>query len=332
MFKKVLLICFLVLIVGVGITIFFGNRWYREALEPLASSQNEAQTIHIQEGMSSASISQLLEEKKLIKSALAFRLYLRLSGVSSSLQAGTYRLSPNRSIAEIADILSQGNIATKTITVIPGYRLDQITESLKETGYNQQEIDNALNAKYSYSILADKPSKASLEGYLYPDTYILPLNSSAEDVIEIMIATLDERVTDKIRSNWARYGLNLHEGLTLASIIQKEVSSPEDQQKVAQIYIKRLKIGMKLEADPTFQYPALVRGIKPSIDTNSPYNTYKIKGLPPGPIAVSGQTALEAVSMPTDTDFLFFVSAPNGKSYFSKTREQHDQNVEKYLR
>lgn len=330
--KKFLLIFLAVIVISFLVAAVLANRWYKTALEPVTPDLENYQVVHVKEGMSSADITELLENRQLIKNSLAARFYLRRANVSHLLQAGTYQVSPHLTVPQIADILSRGEVATKTVRIIPGLRLDQIAEVFKEAGYGQAEVEQAFAAQYEYGILEEKPVGASLEGYLYPDTYVLPLNSSAKDLIDVMIATLDERVTQEIRNSWKAQGLNLHQGLTMASIIEKEVSKPEDQTKVAQIYLKRLKIDMRLEADPTFQYPAFLRGVEPSQDIDSPYNTYKNKGLPPGPIASSGLGALTAVGTPSDTDFLYFLSAPDGTSYFSKTIEEHEANIEKYLR
>jgi UPF0755 protein len=332
MLKKILISVLLLVIVVVGVGLLVGNNWYKNSIKPVSEQNNQKVIVHIEEGSSSSDIAQDIEAKGLIKSSLAFRLYLRKNNISHLLQAGTYMLSSSSSVSEIADIMTRGDVATKTITFIPGYRLDQVKEALSKAGFSSIDIEKALNKNYGYGILADKPANVSLEGYIYPDTYIVSVSSEASDVIDLAIANLDEKASTEIRSAWMKNGLNLHQGLTLASIIQKEVSDTEDQFIVSQIYHKRLKIGMRLEADPTFQYPSLIRGEEPYKDINSPYNTYKVHGLPPGPIANSTYRAMHASANPTKTDYLYFISAPDGTSYFSKTREEHDNNVQKYLR
>jgi UPF0755 protein len=157
--------------------------------------------------------------------------------VSGDIQAGVYRFSPADSVAEITRKLISGEIAARLVTITPGERLSQVKNRLRQEGYPDEEIESALADSYSYSILADKPPKASLEGYLFPDTYIVDLDTSVLQLIDLILLTTDQKVTPEIRQGWASQGLNLHQGLTLASIIEKEDSAAENQDQIAQVFL-----------------------------------------------------------------------------------------------
>ena len=304
--------------------------WYHKNLQPLAGGSQQTKIFKIKSGESSEKIANNLKKEKLINNALAFRVYLRLNDLSGKIQTGNYQLHSYLSTPDIAAIITSGETAKKVITVISGRTLTEIRGQMIDVGYLPSDVDNALNKSYSYSILADKPPNASLEGYLYPDTYHAEIGGDAETVVRMMLANMDSKVSPEIRRSWAANGLNLHQGVTLASIVQKEVSDTEDQKKVAQVLLARLKKGMKLEADPTFQYAATQLGVKASVDLESPYNTYKVAGLPPTPISNVGLGALDAVAQPAGTDYLFFVTGKDGVTRYSNTREEHEKNISEH--
>jgi UPF0755 protein len=308
-----------------------GGRWYQRSIEPLAASETE-QLLRIEEGMSSAEIAEALDEAGLVKSGFAFRLYLRLHGVSGDIQAGLYRLKPGLTAAQIAAKLSSGDTAVHSVTIKSGTRLDQLVKDLVQIGYMETEVNAALAATYPYSYLEAKPAGVSLEGYIFPDTYRVEIDTPVAQVIDLMLANTESKLTPQLRQAWAARGLSLHQGLTLASIVQKEASRSDDQRQVAQVFLKRLRIGMRLESDVTFEYGAVVSGQPASPDSDSPYNTYKIDGLPPGPIASVSSEAMAAVANPADTDWLYFLSDKEGNTHFSTDQSGHEENIQKYLR
>lgn len=321
------------LVAALLVASFFGARAaYSYNLQPANPAATELAVVHIEPGLSSAKIAGLLAEDNLIRSAVAFRLHLRLNGISSRVQAGVYQLGPHQSVPEIAEIITSGDTVANTLTITSGQRLGQVIAKLQEVGYGRADINRALTRAYPYSILGDKPLHASLEGYLFPDTYHAQIGSDAAAMIDLILANMNEKATADMRQAWAAHGLDTFEALTLASIVQKEVAPAADQQRVAQVFLKRLALDMPLEADPTFEYAASLAGVKATPEIDSPYNTYKHKGLPPGPISNVGESAMLAVAEPADTDYLYFVSAPDGVTYFSQTKAEHDANIERYLR
>lgn len=306
--------------------------WYRNNLEAPAAVANEDVLLRIELGMSSSDVAGVLAEKNLIKNELAFRWYVFSSGLSTRLQAGLYKLHPNQPADAIAQAISEGNTETVTVTISSGLRLDQIKQILEQKGFEAAKIDAALKRKYAYSVLEDKPADASLEGYLFPDTYRLEIDQPIDQLIDLILANTDTKISSAIRQAWAQQGLDIHEGLTLGSIVQKEVSDPEDQKQVAQVFLKRLKEGRKLEADPTFKYASAIRGQTANIRIDSPYNTYLYKGLPPTPIANIELSVAEAVGWPAKTNWLFFLSDEQGNTHFTTNEAEHNQNIERYLR
>jgi len=324
---KLILLILLIISVITGVASWW---WYQTNLKPQAPGKNEL--IRIDEGNSSAAIADELSQKGLIGHPWAFRAYLRLHGVSGRIQAGIYRIKSEMGVAEIARKLASGDTAVIQVTITGGKRLDQIVELLQQKGFTDEEIEESLVIKnYDYGVLRDKPAGASLEGYLFPDTYYIEEGKPLELLINAILANTDSKVTEEIRAAWAARGLNIHQGLTLASIVEKEVARPEDRRQVAQVYLKRLAEGMKLDADPTFEYAALLLDVPASTSVNSPYNTYLFAGLPPGPIAAPEETALTAVANPASTNWLYFLSDKDGNTHFSEDLTKHKENIEKYL-
>ena len=317
-----ILVVFIALLVGAGM-------WYKEALLPANPGDEAKVRVDIPEGSSPLAIGGLLEDNKLIRSKYAFEIYTRLAGVRSALQAGTYNLSPSESTPAIIEHLIEGNIDEFTITFIPGATLAENRKRIIDAGYSEAEVDAALNKDYDHPLFADKPDGTDLEGYIYPETYQFTTEESAEVVLKTAFdhyhAILKE---NKLIDGFRAHGVNLYQGITLASIVQREVTGPDDQKQVAQVFYTRLAEGIPLGSDVTYQYAAKKMGVTPSPSLDSPYNTRKVTGLPPGPIANPGLGALQAVAQPALTDYLYFVSGDDGINYFSHTDEEHVANVQ----
>ena len=204
----------------------------------------------------------------------------------------------------------------------------QVQGSLAQQGFSEQEIRYAMTKNYTSGLFKDRPAGASLEGYLYPETYIITADDSLDHVFSMTFAEFYKGITDNdIENQLKAQGLTLYQGVVLASIVQKEVSDPSDQRQVAQVFLKRLKEGMNLGSDVTFFYAAKKDGRTPSVSDPSPYNTRIHAGLPPGPISNFHLSALQAVANPATGDFLYFVAGDDGKTYFARTEAEHDANI-----
>ena len=327
---KALLIVVPIVLIFAVMSLIAVNRWYSNNLQPLISTSSEQIVLVVAPGESAVSIGQNLQEQGIIRNATAFSWYTDRQGVRQSLQAGTYEFSPSQSVSEIVDSLVAGDVSTELITILPGKRLDQIEQSLVDFGFSTQEVISALAKTYNHPILSDKPADASLEGYLFPETYQINKDTNVEEIIEIALDEFESNVSAATIRGIARQNLDFHEAVILASIIQNESSDYPTQQKISQVFQTRLDTGMVLGSDPTFFYAAAITGQEPSTTIDHPYNTRINPGLTPGPISNFNLSALEAVANPTNTDFLFFVSGDNGNTYFSKTFEEHQRLTAQY--
>jgi len=314
--------------------------FYNASLQPVDSSKSATkQSVTVEPGSTPAQIAALLKQKDLIKNQKAFEIYTRLSGNRSKLQAGSYQLSPSDSTQQIVEHLASGKVDAFKLTFYPGGTLRAKTDGTKEkatsveavllqSGYSQEEIDQAFSSTYDSPLFAGKPDDADLEGYVYGETYSF---NGGVSVKEILQRTFDEYYAQikkyDLVEGYKKQGLSLYQGITLASIIQREVNGYPDQSHVAQVFLTRLKQEISLGSDVTYQYAAKKLGLPPTPDLNSPYNTRRFKGLPPGPIASPGVTALRAVATPTSTNDLFFLSGDDDVTYFSKTDAEHEQNI-----
>ncbi len=328
-----LIILVVLLVVALGGATVAVRRTYTEGLRPF-SSNTTGQTITIQDGATVAQIAKLLEDKQLIRSAWAFKLYVSSKEVRGALQAGTYVIEPSQSVEEIVAQLTHGKIATSLVTILPGQRLDQIKRRLEMDGFAADSIAKALDpAHYSqHPALVDKPDGASLEGYLYPDSFQKSAKTDPHTIIEQSLNAMQARLTADRRTAFAKQNLSTYQAIILASIVEKEVSSSADRAQAAQVFLKRMRQDMGLESDVTVLYGALLAGKGDDLSYDSPYNTFTHKGLPPTPINNVSESSLDAVAHPSNTDWLYFVAGDDGKTYFSKTLAEHQELVNEHCK
>lgn len=314
---------FCLLLVAIGVASF----WWMTATEAVAPADKSTTQFTVNKGDTVAEIGDALVKAGYIKNSTAFKIYVRLNG--STIQAGTHMLSASDDLPDIMKKLATADTDEIDITIPPGLTLSELKDTFKKYDFTDADITKALQASYNSDILADKPAKASLEGYIYPDTYRVFRGDSLQTVISKSLDEFsDVAKKNDLKKKFANQGLNLHEGITLASIVTKEVSNADDQKDVASVFYNRLNSGIVLGSDVTYKY-AYKMGLceEDSPDCDSKYNTRLNKGLPPGPIANPTLSALIAVANPNKTDYLFFVAGEDGKTYFSKTEDEHNQNV-----
>lgn len=330
----VLVVLFVVIVlVAVG-GAFVARRAYDQNLEPVSTSQN-SQLIKVEQDASVKQVAGQLKQAGLIRAAWSFEWYFRNQSLNDDLKAGTYSLRPSLSVPEIAAILTDGKIATDLVTVLPAQRLDQIRSTLIEKyGFTEVAVDAALKPSLyaNHPALTDKPAGANLEGYLYPESFQKTADTSPETIIRASLDQMQLALTPDLRAGIVRQGLTVHEGVILASIIEREVSNPEDRKVVAQVFLRRLREGRRLESDPTAKYGAILAGQEPSVFYESAYNTYTHGGLPPTPISNVSKTSLEAVANPAGTTYLYFVAGDDGKTHFSNTLAEHEALTDQYCK
>lgn len=316
--------------------------WYQQTLLPVNAADTSKVAVEIKQGMLPEQIAGALADKRVVRSASSFLLYTRLAGVQHRLQVGSYELSPSMSTPDIADILAKGKSSQMVITFYPGATLYDPTDTpdakrtdvytmLRRAGFGDAEVRAALAKQYTHPLFAGKPAGTSLEGYVYGETYHFAQGSSIEAILTHTFDTYYRKLQEHtIVSKAKAHGLNLYQAITLASIIEREVHGAADQRQVAQIFYSRLAMGISLGSDVTFIYAAEQQNKQPTVDFPSPYNTRIHGGLPPGPIATPGLTALEAVGNPAKGDYLYFIAGDDGKTYFARDEAGHQTNIERH--
>ena len=331
--KRLLIVGGMLLIVLAAATLL-ARHVYFEKLEPVSKGGGTTQLITIEMGATVDQIAQQLRDAGLIQSTWAFKLYVGSKDVRESLEAGTYSLAPSQSVPQIVSQLTHGKVATNLVTILPGQRLDQVRETLINYGFSASDVDKALQpeAYAKHAALVDKPVGASLEGYIFPDSYQKTANTIPTEIITNALNEMDKQLSPDMRAAFAQQGLSTYEGIILASIVEKEVSKQEDRAQAAQVFLKRLRTGITLGSDVTAYYGALRDHKEPTVDYESPYNTHLHAGLPPTPIGTVSASSLYAVAHPAQTDWLYFVSGDDGVTHFSRTLDEHNAAVDQYCK
>jgi UPF0755 protein len=322
-----------------GVSLYLDFR--RAELNMPAGDDPATVVFTVEPGESVGQIASRLQREGLIRDAELFRLYLRYAKLDSGVEAGQFTLKKTMTVPQIAQALQSGKRGDElTLTIPEGLRLEEIALLVEQqtpisaTAFLSLARDaNAWTSQYTF--LSELPAGASLEGYLFPDTYRLPQDVTASDVMARMLANFDHRLTRKLRDDLASQKRTLFQAVTLASIVEREAVVEQERPIIASVYLNRLASGMALDADPTVQYGmASARGKAPWWPqlvqedyraVKSPYNTYLNPGLPPGPIASPGLASLQAAIDPAQTNFYFFRASCNrdGSHMFSKTLEEH---------
>ncbi len=303
---------------------------------PVNPSSQETIIYTVQRGWGDEEIADNLKELGIIRNSYFFKIYTILSLKHLALKAGEYNLSPRMSAHEIASKMSKGNIIKNSIVILEGWNAQDIGKYLEEKNICTKDYFYSLT-KIDYSekftFLVDKPKKEGIEGYLFPDTYEVNRQVTCENIINVMLANFDKKLTLALRDEIKKQKKSIFDIVIVSSLIEKEVKTLEDKKIVSGIIWKRLSIGMPLQLDATINY---ITGKKdPSVlikDTkiDSPYNTYKYYGLPKGPISNPGINSIIAAIYPVKTNYLYYLT--DGITHFSETLEQHNIAKAKYLK
>lgn len=316
-----------------------------EALQAPAGSATVPVNFTISPGETAVTIANNLNAAGILENPDLFLNYAHFYGLDSQLEAGEFTLSPDWTIPELAMTLTKAIAREVELRFIEGWRLEEMAHSLAVYEPAQIDADEFLAIVKRerpfdlspYPFLASLPAEQSLEGFLFPDTYTVPLDADAAYLVDQMLTNFGEKVTPAMRQGFGAQGLSVLEAVTLASIVQREAVLAEERPLIAGVFYNRLAQGMSLSADPTVQYAAGYDAASESwwkvplyvsdLEFDSPYNTYVYTGLPPGPIAAPSLSALQAVANPTATDFIFFVADCEsdivGDHKFSVTFDEH---------
>lgn len=326
------------------------------ALDQPASDYSRPVRFVIEPGMAARTIGNELQRFGLIRDSELFESYVRLNGLDSAIQAGAYILDPSMTMREVVEAIQHAEAESVSVTFLEGWRLEQTADYLtkanvlsdagKGDAYRNLATTTVMDSS-RYPFLADRPTGATLEGYLFPDTYEIPAqNATAVDVLTRQLDTFAARVLPLYEEAIQRgaTSLSLHEVLTLAAIVEREAVVREERPTIAGVYLNRLAQGIKLDADPTVQYAMGYQAasgqwwktpvsLEEYSTVDSPYNTYLNVGLPPGPIAAPGLSSIEAVLSPEQHNYLYFVALADGtgRHVFAETYEEHVQNVAAYM-
>ncbi|MEW6621709.1 MAG: endolytic transglycosylase MltG [Bacillota bacterium] len=305
---------------------------------PVNKDSSEIVSVEIQPKTGTRQIARLLYEKGLIKNITFFVLYVRNEGLDRSLKAGSYELSPAMKLNDIVAELSKGRTNLISFTIPEGLTLAQTAALLEKDGIvsSQSFLDLAEHGEFNFPWIDELPKNSSrLEGFLFPDTYKIPEGYSEEKVIQMMLDRFVNIFNDEYRNQMDEMNLNIVQVVTLASIIEREIRLPGEQAIASAVFHNRLQKNMRLESCATVQYA--LGEVKETLllsdlEIDSPYNTYRNSGLPPGPIAAPGKGAIHAALYPSDDDYLFFVAKPDGSHHFSRTLQEHISAKNKYLK
>lgn len=313
------------LVIGLGIAAFV---WGNQQLAPVNPADQQKQLIVVPKGASTTEVAELLVKKGIVRNQLVFRLSARQDGLDRDLQAGSYELSPAMSTAEIIATFREGSQAI-WVTLPEGLRVEEVAARFAAADLPAFDADEFIELA--------RPS----EGRLFPDTYLIPRESTAQQLFALLTRTFQSKVEQKLAAQLQQNERSLDEILVFASLVQRESNSPADMRQVAGVINNRLNQGMKLDIDATLSY---LRGYdqqneswwsapSPSLKSvESPYNTYLVAGLPPAPIANPGIAAIQAALDPDPVTALFYLHTPSGQAYYADTLAEHTANIERYLR
>ena len=327
--KRTLLVVSALLMIGIAVAV----GWIvTDVNRPYKGYDGAEQFVEIPPGSSPAAMGRRLSDAGVVRNEAVFRLAVWMRGAGRRLQAGEYRFDAPISAAEVVDRIRRGDVYLQPITFREGLTIRQMAQLYESRGFGPAAEFTAA-ARNGRRVAALDSQAPDLEGYLFPDTYTLPRRTTAAQLVERMVGAFERVITEDLRAQAAARGLNVRQLVTLASLVEKETGKPEERPLVSAVYHNRLKINMALYCDPTVIY-ALERAgrytgdlTRDDLQFDSPYNTYRYPGLPPGPIAAPGRASLEAAANPAEVPYLYFVSRNDGSHVFAETLDEHNRNV-----
>jgi UPF0755 protein len=330
--KRVVLILagtVLVLAAGAGVWLLVG------AEQPYKGYSGAEQFVEIPPGSGPSAIGRRLADAGVVRDRESFRVALWRSGQARRLQAGEYRFDRPMSAREVIDKLARGDVFLRPITFPEGLTVRQMSQIYEREGFGPA-AEFVRAAQHAALVRELDPDARDLEGYLFPNTYSLPRRTTADQLIERMVTAFRDALAPETVERATTRGLSVRQLITLASLVEKETAKPEERPLVAAVYSNRMKLSMPMQCDPTVIYALERVGrytgnlTRDDLRFDSPYNTYRYPGLPPGPIASPGRASLEAAANPADVPYVYFVSRNDGSHAFSTTLDEHNKNVLEY--
>lgn len=311
-----------------------GGAWwaYSRVQAPYRGTTDAETFVDIPAGTGPVGIGARLVAAGVVPDAWTFRVAVLVSGRARELKAGEYRFDTPLTALEVIDKIARGDVYTRMLTFREGLTIAEMAAVFEERGFGVAA--DFTKAAQNAALIRDlDPAARDLEGYLFPETYALPRNTPAADLVAQMVAGFKRAFDAELRAAAAADGLTMRQAVTLASLVEKETAAAEERPLVAAVYRNRMRIRMGMQADPTVIYALQKAGkydgnlSKSDLQVDSPYNTYRHAGLPPGPIASAGRASLEAAVKPAAVDYLYFVSRNDGTHVFASTLAEHNRNV-----
>jgi len=330
--KKALLFILLIAVIAAAATFYA----WRGVVTPYQGFQGE-QFVTIEPGSSVRAMGVALANAGVVRDARSFQIAARLKGAEKRLQAGEYRFDRPATAFDVVERIARGDVFARPITFPEGRTAAEMAALYEERGFGPA-ADFQAAARDASLIRSLDPAAEDLEGYLFPSTYRLPRSTSARALVALMVQSFETSLDADLRSAASARGFSVREAVTMASLVEEEARKPEERPMISAVYHNRLKIGMGLQCDATVIYALQRAGrwngniTKADLSMDSPYNTYRYRGLPPGPIANPGRASLEAAVKPAEVPYLYYVSRNDGSHAFATTLEEHNRNVEQYQR
>jgi UPF0755 protein len=329
--KKVMVLLLVLVIAGAGVAYVV----YGRVNEPFRGYSGAQQLVEIPAGAGTNTIRQRLIDAGVIRDALTYRLALWMTGDARRLQAGEYRFDRPMTALEVLGKIARGEVDLVQITFPEGLTIAEMAKIYESQGFGSAA--SFVDASRDVSgVRALDPMARDLEGYLFPDTYAVPKRTGAARLVQAMTDRFLDVLTPELGRMAEARGLSVRQLVTLASLVEKETARAAERPLVAAVYSNRLKMGMALQCDPTVIYALLLAGRyngnlrRDDLLFDSPYNTYRYAGLPPGPIASPGKGSLEAAALPADVNYIYFVSRNDGSHEFARTLDEHNRNVHRW--
>lgn len=314
---------------------------HEKSLTSPLNADASPQMFQIELGEATADVIRRLEQEGLIQDSDALRTYLIYKGLDTTLQAGVYTLSPSQTPVEIAYALQDATPTMVRFRILPGWRIEEIAQALPTSGIAIAPDDFLIIARSNPAggyLPYELPTHANMEGFLFPDIYQFRRDVPAQEFFSSILNNFDRNLSPDISKGFERQGLDIYRAVTLASIVQREAVVEDEMPLIASVFLNRLKINMNLDSDPTVQYAIGYNSNQKTwwtnplssqdLNTNSPYNTYRNTGLPPGPICNPGLSALQAVAFPAQTPYYYFRAKcdGSGRHVFAETYQEHLNN------
>jgi len=298
---------------------------------------SEPVVVVIQPGTTANAVATSLAQEGVVRDARLLVAWLWWNDLTGRIHAGEYQFSDPLSVAQVATVITEGRVLQHALTIPEGSTRWQVAAAIAAAGFGSREA--ALEATANADLITDLcPEATTLEGYLYPDTYLAPASDSPEQIVTAMVRAFRDRWDQRRSERAEQLGMSVHEVVTLASLIEAETPSAQERPIVSAVFHNRLRKGMLLQTDPTVLYSMRLAGKegrtihRSDLARDSPYNTYRVPGLPPGPIGNPRAASLDAALWPADVDYLYFVSRNDGTHAFSRTLGEHNRRVNQYQR